>query len=96
MKIATTGATAVPDGPVTILVRPWGVHLDERGPVEGRVDGHRFAGDTVVIHVRVGEEAHVVVAVGADLAVPATGEPVRLRIDPRSVEVLGGVIDGAQ
>ncbi len=96
MSIATTAATAEVEGPVTILVRPWGVHLDEVGPVAGRVDGHRFAGDTVVIHVRVGEEAHVVVALGADRAMPAPGEPIRLRIDPASVEVLGTGADGAQ
>jgi thiamine transport system ATP-binding protein len=87
-------------GPVTVLIRPWGVTLTERAPVGeaaavGMIDGHRFGGEISEIEVRLGNGDRLTAEVPRGQPVPARNERVHVQIDPRAVEVLDHLSEGA-
>jgi len=101
--VATDGEVAAPwgplgrlagvaDGPAQVVVRPDAVVVDPdpgADGIEGRVVSRTFRGDRTIVRVALGATgASVDAAVDPALA-PADGVPVRVRIDPAGVTVLG-------
>jgi thiamine transport system ATP-binding protein len=77
----------VPDGPVTLVLRPAALSLAGSGPITGVVAARRFRGDhvRVVVATDAGEPLELEVRDGS---LPDVGERVSVAVDPASVNVL--------
>jgi thiamine transport system ATP-binding protein len=74
-----------PDGPVSVLVQPGGLVLDDAGPVAATVRSATFQGARTTLELEVTPDAPRLQADVPSATAPSAGAQVHVRIDPATV-----------
>jgi thiamine transport system ATP-binding protein len=87
LEPSPAGATASPE--VTLVIRPASLRPAPGGPIRGRVASRRFAGDHVLLGVRV-QDGPLLYAEARWSPLPAVGDDLTLGVEPGGIHLTAG------